>query len=64
VIHGCVRSIGDRSLTACYTMTKLPDKNLAAVMEAVSVQFDLNARRAVALLPEIRAGAESLLVTA
>lgn len=61
LVRGAVTRLGDRSMTARYRMEALPEAWLAAEMEAVTAQFDLRARRAIPLLPEIRAGAEALM---
>lgn len=61
VVHGRVIRIGTKSLTSGYRMRNLHTGEIAAEMEAVTVQFDLKGRRAVALLPEIRVRAEAML---
>lgn len=61
VVRGALVGLGARSMTARYEMASVHDGVLAAEMEAVSVQFDLGARRAMPLLPEIRARGEAML---
>jgi acyl-CoA thioester hydrolase len=61
VIHGEVVRIGTKSLSIDYRMTDLHTGGIAAEMEAITVQFDLKRRRAIELMPEIRAGAEARL---
>jgi acyl-CoA thioester hydrolase len=61
VVHGEVAGIGNKSLSVDYRMTQLHTGTVAAEMESVTVQFDLKARRAIALVPEIRAAAEARL---
>jgi acyl-CoA thioester hydrolase len=61
VIHGKIVRVGEKSLTAHYAMKNLRTEVTAAEMETVTVQFDLNARQAIPLVPEIRKGAEALL---
>lgn len=63
VVRGCPVSLGRRSLVARYRMTALPDETPVADLEAASVQFDLRARRAIPLAPEIRRGAERLIAS-
>ena len=60
LVRGTVTGLRERSMTTRYRMEAVHDGALAAELEAVTVQFDLAARRAIALLPEIRAGAERL----
>ena len=57
IIHGSVAAVGGKSLTTFYRMANLNTGEVAAELESVTVQFDLKMRRAIALLPEIRAGA-------
>ena len=59
--RGDVVGLGERSMTALYRMENLHTGAVAAEMESVAVQFDLAARKAIPLLPEIRAGAEARL---
>jgi acyl-CoA thioester hydrolase len=61
VIHGRIVQVGQKSLTAHYAMQNLANGVTAAEMETVTVQFDLNARKAIPLVPEVRKGAEALL---
>lgn len=60
-VHGRVTRVGTKSITAQYRMRNLHGGEVAAELEAVTAQFDLEARRAVPLLPEIRTSAERLL---
>lgn len=62
VIRGHVKRVGTKSLTAFYRMDNLHTGETAATLEAVTAQFDLKTRRAIALLSEVRAGAERFLV--
>jgi len=61
VIKGHVTRVGTKSLTAFYRMENLHTGETAATLEAVTTQFDLKSRRAMPLLPEIRAKAERYL---
>ena len=61
VVRAAPVRLGGRSFTARYRMENLHTGALAAEMESVSVQFDLAARKAIPLRPEIRAGIEALL---
>jgi acyl-CoA thioester hydrolase len=61
LVEGTVRRVGSTSIGTFYRMTILHSGKVAAEMENVSVQFDLNARSAVPILPEIRRNAEALL---
>jgi acyl-CoA thioester hydrolase len=61
VIQGQIIRIGEKSLTAHCAMKNLGNGVTAAEMETVTVQFDLKARKAIALVPEFRKGAEALL---
>lgn len=61
VVTGEVTRVDERSMTARYEMAALPDLAVAAELELVTVQFDLAARRAIPLLPEIRTGAKALI---
>lgn len=61
VIKGHVTRVGTKSLTAFYRMENLHTGETAATLEAVTTQFDLKSRRAIPLLPEIRANAEDYL---
>ena len=60
IVHGRVIRVGTKSLAAHYVMRNLHTGETAAELEAVTAQFDLKARKAVPLLPEIRASAERL----
>ena len=61
VIHGRIVQVGKKSLTTHYVMKNLSNGVTAAEMEAVTVQFDLKARKAISLVPEVRMGAAALL---
>ncbi len=61
VITGRVIRVGDKSITAVYEMKDACTGVLAAEMETVSVQFDLNARRAIPVIPQIRDTAMRLM---
>lgn len=61
IVHGRVVRVGTKSITTQYRMRNLHTGEIAAELEAVTTQFDLDARRAVPLLPEIRANAERML---
>ena len=61
VVRGDVTALGQRSMTALYRMENLHTGAVAAEMESVTVQFDLAARRAIPLRPEIRERAEARL---
>jgi acyl-CoA thioester hydrolase len=61
LIRGGVSRLGEKSLTMLYQMENLRTHETAAEMEMISVQFDLKARKAVPLLPEIRTRAEAML---
>ena len=61
VVHGTVTKVGRTSVATRYTMTKLHDGTTAAEQTAVTVQFDLKARKAVPLIETVRDGAEALL---
>lgn len=62
VVRGGVSHVGRRSFRALYRMKTLEGR-LAAELDSVSAQFDLRARRAIELLPEIRRGAEAMLAS-
>lgn len=64
LVYGRVVRVGNKSMTAHYRMNNLHTGELAAELESISTQFDLKARKAVPLLPEIRANAERLLAEA
>lgn len=61
IVHGKVTRVGTKSLTAFYRMSNLHTGETAATLESVTAQFDLQTRRAIPLLPEIREGAEQYL---
>ena len=56
--------LADVKMTARYRMSNLHTGEPAAELEAITAQFDLKARKAVPLLPEIRANAKRLLAEA
>lgn len=56
-----ILKVGGKSLIALYRMEALDTGATAAEMEVVMVQFDLRARQAIPLLPEIRAAAQAML---
>jgi acyl-CoA thioester hydrolase len=64
IVHGVVVRVGTKSMTARYRMRDLHTGEVAAELEAITAQFDLKARKAVPLLPEIRANAEKRLAEA
>lgn len=64
IVHGRVLRVGTKSLTAHYVMRNLHTGVTAAELEAVTAQFDMTARKAMPLLPEVRAGAERVLASA
>jgi acyl-CoA thioester hydrolase len=64
IVHGSVVRVGTKSMTAHYRMSNLHTGETAAELESVTAQFDLKARKAVPLLPEVRANAERLVAEA
>lgn len=60
VITGRVEKIGGKSMRTRYVMRNPHTGEIAAEMEAATVQFDLEARRAIEVLPEVRANARRL----
>jgi acyl-CoA thioester hydrolase len=60
VITGRVDKIGGKSMITRYTMRNVTTGDVAADLVATTVQFDLAARRAIEVLPEIRANARRL----
>ena len=60
LITGRVVKVGTKSLTLEYEMRNVETGAIAATMEAVTVQFDLDKRRAIEVLPEFRARIEAL----
>lgn len=60
VVTGGVEKIGGKSMITRYTMRNLATGDVAADLVASTVQFDLAARRAIEVLPEIRANARRL----
>jgi acyl-CoA thioester hydrolase len=61
-IRGGLSKVGNKSITACYEMTNLSKKELAATLESTSVYFDTTARKAVVLPPKFRARAGEHLI--
>jgi acyl-CoA thioester hydrolase len=61
LIRGAVTKVGTKSLTTHYRMVNLETGEVAAEMEAVTVQFDLNARKAVPIDGDIRARLDTLM---
>ncbi|MGE4045172.1 MAG: acyl-CoA thioesterase [Acetobacteraceae bacterium] len=59
-----VKRVGETSLTGFYRMEALETGATAAEMEVVMVQFDLNRRASMPIVPEIRAKAEALVAAA
>lgn len=64
VVRGAVTKLGTKSLTAHYRMFNLASGEIAAEMEAVSVQFDLDKRKAIPIADDIRAKLATLLPAA
>ncbi|MCI5078575.1 thioesterase family protein [Oricola sp.] len=64
VVFGRVVRVGNKSLTTHYRMCDRHTGETAAELEVVTTQFDLKSRRAVPLLPEIRAASEAMLAEA
>ena len=64
LVRGGLLRVGQRSMTALYRMEALETGQTAAEMEVVMVQFDLNNRQSMFVLPEIRTKAEALLAAA
>lgn len=60
LVRGVIQKVGNKSLTAHYQMINIADGAIAAEMEAVSVQFDLEARKAMPLAADIRSNIEKL----
>ena len=60
-ISGRLLKIGEKSFTALYEMRAGNAEEPAATLESVGVFFDLEARRAIPITPEMRAHAEALL---
>lgn len=54
VVHGAVEKLGTTSVTARYRMTRTSDRVVVAEQSAVTVQFDLAARKAMPVLPVLR----------
>lgn len=64
VVTGRVVRIGGKSMQTRYTMRNRHNGEIAAELEAATVQFDLTARRAVEVLPQIRTQARLLFPSA
>jgi acyl-CoA thioester hydrolase len=60
-VTGRVIRVGGKSLTTHFRLTDIHSGREAAKLESIAVQFDLKARRAIDLLPEIRERASQLL---
>ncbi|MBX3532344.1 MAG: thioesterase family protein [Rhizobiaceae bacterium] len=54
VVDGAVVKVGTKSLTTRYRMFNLASGEVAAEMEAVTVQFDLRTRKAIPIENDIR----------
>jgi acyl-CoA thioester hydrolase len=61
LVRGAVTKVGTKSVTAHYRMINLETGEVAAEMEAVTVQFDLTARKAVPIDEAIRARLAELM---
>lgn len=61
LVRAGVTRVGEKSLTMMYFMDNLRTGAVAADQELISVQFDLKARRAIPVLPEIREKAEAMI---
>jgi len=61
LVRGAVRKLGTKSLTAYYTMSNIETGVVSAEMEAITVQFDLHARKAIPIADDIRASLARLL---
>ena len=61
IVYGRMTRVGGKSLTARYLLRRLDCEASIAEMETVTVQFDLSARRAIPLAPDLRARAQALL---
>lgn len=61
LVKGTIVKVGTKSLTAHYRMFNLASGEIAAEMEAVSVQFDLHTRKAIPIVDDIRAKLVTLL---
>ena len=60
-IHGQLKKIGGKSLTASYEMINLRNGEIASTLEVVYVLFDLKARKAVSIPDTLRSVAEKHL---
>ena len=54
VIFGEIGRVGTKSLTLQFEMQNIATNERAARCEIITTQFDLNARRAVEIIPEVR----------
>jgi len=61
-ITGGITTIGNSSLTACYTMRHKATQAIAATMNAKTVFFDLTVRRSISLTDEMRAQMKGYLL--
>ncbi len=57
VVESEVRGVGTKSITTKHRMFNAASGELCATLECVTVQYDLDKRQAVPLLPELRAKA-------
>ena len=60
-IRARVRKIGGKSFTTLYEMINLSRDELAATLESICVYFDLEARQAIPITDEMRAGAQPFM---
>ncbi len=60
-VRGSMVKLGGKSITVRYEMHNLTRGRLAAVLESVSVHFDLEARRATAITDAMRQRASAFL---
>lgn len=63
ILRSGIVSIGRSSLRHRTIMTRRSDDRACTVLEGVTVRFDLDARRSIALSDPVRAIAETLLIT-
>jgi acyl-CoA thioester hydrolase len=60
-VESFIRKLGTRSITTSHRLVRAGGGILCAEFEAVSVMFDLDQRRAIPLVDELRIGASKLL---
>ncbi len=60
-VRGKLIKVGGKSITVHYEMHNLTRQNLAATLESISVYFDLQDRKAVAIPDKLRELAEPFL---